>query len=152
MSKKTGIWFYGLSGSGKTFSSNLLHKKIKNSILIDGDIVRKYVSYDLKYSQEDRNIQITRMLGLGKIAIESNIFPIISTVWMSKKIFREACKLGIKVILIETEMSDVKKNHKTYSNKKNVVGVNFNYEKNLSTLKIVNNKDRKLWNTLKKLI
>ena len=152
MTKKTGIWFYGLSGTGKTYGSNLLHKKIKNSILIDGDIVRKYVSYDLDYTENDRNIQITRMYGLAKIAINSNIFPIISTVWMNNKMLKKASNLGIKVILIKSEMNEVKKDHNTYKNKKNVVGVNFDYEKKLNTLIITNTKDKEFWNLLKTLI
>lgn len=152
MTKKTGIWFYGLSGAGKTYGSNLLHKKIKNSILIDGDIVRKYVSYDLDYTENDRNIQITRMYGLAKIAINSNIFPIISTVWMNNKMLKKASNLGIKVILIKSEMNEVKKDHNTYKNKKNVVGVNFDYEKKLNTLIITNTKDKEFWNLLKILI
>ena len=71
MNKKKGIWFYGLSGSGKSYASILINKKIKNSIVIDGDEVRKNISFDLKYSKKDRNIQLKRMLGIGKIAINS---------------------------------------------------------------------------------
>jgi len=138
MTKKTGIWFYGLSRAGKTYGSNLLHKKIKNSILIDGDIVRKYVSYDLDYTENDRNIQIMRMYGLAKITINSNIFPIISTVWMNNKMLKKASNLGIKVILIKSKMNEVKKEHNKYKNKKNVVGVNFDYEKKLNTMIITN--------------
>ena len=141
MTKKTGIWFYGLSRAGKTYGSNLLHKKIKNSILIDGDIVRKYVSYDLDYTENDRNIQIMRMYGLIKITINSNIFPIISTVRMNNKMLKKASNLGIKVILIKSkmnEMNEVKKEHNKYKNKKNVVGVNFDYEKKLNTMIITN--------------
>jgi len=152
MTKKTGIWFYGLSGSGKTYGSTLLQKKIKNSILIDGDIVRKYISYDLGFTEKDRNIQITRMLGLSKIAINSSIFPIISTVWMNKKILKEASNLGIKVILVESDMREVKRRHETYKNKINVVGVNFKYEKKLNTMTITNTKDKEFWNSLKLLI
>ena len=46
-----GIWFYGLSGSGKTLLSNCLKKKIKNFIILDGDQIRKYISTDLGYSK-----------------------------------------------------------------------------------------------------
>ena len=80
-----GIWFFGLSGSGKTFLSKILFKKIKKSVIIDGDKVRKYISSDLKYSKKDREKQINRLFGLGKIIIESNKFPIISSVYFNKK-------------------------------------------------------------------
>tara|TARA_B110000503_G_C6858847_1_gene293970 strand:- start:50 stop:322 length:273 start_codon:yes stop_codon:yes gene_type:complete len=82
--KYKGIWFYGLSGSGKTFLSKILKLKIKNSILVDGDNVRKLVSADLGYSKEDREIQIKRVFGISKIIIESEKFPIISTVYFNK--------------------------------------------------------------------
>ena len=36
-----GIWLYGQSGSGKSTISKLINKGIKNSFIIDGDIVRK---------------------------------------------------------------------------------------------------------------
>tara|TARA_B110000444_G_C18650707_1_gene505930 strand:- start:354 stop:815 length:462 start_codon:yes stop_codon:yes gene_type:complete len=152
MVQKKGIWFYGLSGSGKSFASELLSKKIKHSCLIDGDVVRKYISYDLKYSKKDRNIQLYRMLGISKIAIESNIFPIISTVWMNKKILVESKKVGIKVIKIETDINNLINTHKTYKNKKDVVGINLRYSRNLITETIINNKDKEYWKTLKKLI
>mgnify|MGYP001381575489 FL=1 len=152
MIQKKGIWFYGLSGSGKSFASELLSKRIKHSCLIDGDVVRKYISYDLKYSKKDRNIQLYRMLGISKIAIESNIFPIISTVWMNKKILVESKKVGIKVIKIETDINNLINTHKTYKNKKDVVGINLRYSRNLITETIINNKDKEYWKTLKKLI
>tara|TARA_B110000263_G_C15215772_1_gene467457 strand:+ start:362 stop:820 length:459 start_codon:yes stop_codon:yes gene_type:complete len=152
MSKKKGIWFYGLSGSGKSYATKLLYKKIKKPILIDGDEVRKNISFDLKYSKNDRNIQLKRMLGLGKIAINSNIFPLLSTVWMNKKILNSANKIGIKVIKVEANIKELIKTHKTYGNKKDVVGINIQYEKNLNSTIIKNNKDNKFWNTLKKLI
>ena len=76
-----GIWFYGLSGSGKTYISKILYNKMNNSVLVDGDIVRKYVSTDLSYFKEHREIQIKRVLGISKLIIESEKIPIISTVF-----------------------------------------------------------------------
>tara|TARA_B100000965_G_C19347262_1_gene650133 strand:+ start:64 stop:525 length:462 start_codon:yes stop_codon:yes gene_type:complete len=152
MNKKKGIWFYGLSGSGKSYASNLLHKKIRNSFIIDGDEVRKNISYDLDYSKSSRNIQIQRVLGIGKIAINSQIYPLISTVWMNEKIMKEAKRIGIQFIKIETEYNQLIKSHETYRNKTNVVGVNFQYSKNLKSKTIKNSKDAKFWTILKKLI
>ena len=86
MNKKyKGIWFYGNAGTGKSIASKFLIKKIKNSILLDGDEIRKYVSFDLGYSIEDREIQIKRVFGMCKIVKQSNIFPIVSTVYMNAK-------------------------------------------------------------------
>ena len=81
-----GVWFYGLSGSGKTTSSKYLKKNIfKNALILDGDLIRKYISIDLGYDIKDRLIQLRRIVGLCKICIDSGIFPICSTVYMNKK-------------------------------------------------------------------
>ena len=69
--KYKGIWFYGLSGSGKTLLSNTIKKKFKKIFIIDGDKVRKNISFDLSYSQKDRDIQVKRIFGLCKIVLES---------------------------------------------------------------------------------
>ena len=86
LKKYKGIWFYGFSGSGKTYISKILKKKLKNSVVVDGDNVRKLISNDLGYSKAHRKIQIKRIYGISKLIIESDKFPIISTVFMSKKI------------------------------------------------------------------
>ena len=39
---RTGIWFFGLSGTGKSFASKFIGKYHKNCLIIDGDVVRKY--------------------------------------------------------------------------------------------------------------
>ena len=123
LKKSKGIWFYGLSGSGKTHISKSLKKKIKNSVIVDGDNVRKLISKDLGYSQKDREIQINRIFGISKIIIESNKFPIISTVFMNQKVNNLCKKNKIKcVMVIRDNFIDIKKKHKTYKNKSNVVG------------------------------
>lgn len=127
--RRKGIWFIGLAGVGKSFASNFIKKKIKNSITIDGDIVRKLISFDLGYNLEDREIQITRMLGIGEICIKSKKFPIISTVYMNNKTYKKAKKLGIDVIQIERQMKDLKKIRKLYGRKKNVVSKDIKYPK-----------------------
>ena len=50
--KYKGIWLFGYSGTGKSFVSKNIKNKIDRSIEIDGDQVRKYVSFDLGYSLE----------------------------------------------------------------------------------------------------
>ena len=71
---------------------------------------------------------------------------------MNAKILNNANKIGIKVIKIETNFKKLIKTHKTYKEKKDVVGIDIKYEKNLNSLTIKNNKDNKFWNILKKLI
>lgn len=143
--KKKGYWFYGFSGSGKSFASKYLKKKIKNSIIIDGDAVRKYISFDLKYTKKHRDIQIKRIYGVAKIAIKSGLFPIISSAWMNKIILKKAKSIGIKVIRINYSNTNKKLFYRKI--KKNIVGYDIFYE-NFKTDEIINLKD----NTFKKLL
>ncbi len=146
--KYNGIWFYGLSGSGKTLLSKAIKKKFKNIFLIDGDIVRKNISFDLGYTQEDRDIQVRRVLGLCKIAIYQKLIPVASTVNFNKEILK-LCKkekiLPIKIIRIN--MKQIFKTHKTYLNKKNVFGLDLKYD-NYKTKKILNNNNKKFCQNL----
>ncbi len=149
--KSKGIWFYGLSGVGKSYISKLVHKHIRESVVVDGDLVRKLVSFDLKYGKSDREIQVKRVFGIAKLIIESKKYPVISTVWMNKEIIKKCAKANIAVCMVERDISKIIKNHKTYKNKKDVVGVDINYEK-LNTKKLVNLFNKSPWNQLKKLI
>jgi hypothetical protein len=148
-----GIWFYGLSGSGKSFACIYLKKKIgKNSLIIDGDKVRKYISYDLGYSSMDRKIQITRVSGLAKIVTEQSFFPLISTVFMNNKILK-TCKI-LKILPVKVINKDIKKimkNHPTYKNKMHVVGKDISLSK-LNTKKIENDLSKNFYKKLDILI
>ena len=140
-----GIWFFGLSGSGKTFLSKILFKKIKKSVIIDGDKVRNYISSDLKYSKKEKEKQINRLFGLGKIIIESNKFPIISSVYFNKKVLSLCVKHQIYVLRINRNNSDLmKKNNPTYNLKKNVVGIDLKYE-NMNNDVLENNEKKNFW-------
>tara|TARA_B100001175_G_C19514836_1_gene646601 strand:- start:1791 stop:2294 length:504 start_codon:yes stop_codon:yes gene_type:complete len=146
--KYKGIWFYGLSGSGKTSLSNIIKKKFIKVFLIDGDLIRKYISFDLGYSQKDRNLQCKRVLGLSKIVIKEKLFPIASTVSINSKILKECKKEKILPIKIERKnMNLVFKSHKTYLNKKNVVGFDLKYGK-FKTKKIINDNTEKFFKKL----
>jgi hypothetical protein len=131
--KKKGIWFYGLSGSGKTYASKLILKENKNSFLIDGDDVRKFLSQDLNYSLQDRKIQIRRIFGIARIALKSNLFPIISTVYMDKHIAQNLRKNKIHLVKIIRDLKKIMKTHKTYKNKRNVVGKDIRLDQIKST-------------------
>ena len=149
--KKKGIWFYGLSGVGKSYISNVLQHNLKNSIIVDGDMVRKYISFDLKYKKSDREIQVKRVFGIAKIITKSGMYPIISTVWMNNEILKMCKKENIEVCLVERDMKKIIEQHKTYKNKKDVVGINLIYDK-MKTIKIINSIDKSPWIQLKKLI
>lgn len=147
-----GIWFFGYSGSGKTFASKFLKKRIKNSILIDGDKVRKYISFDLGYSLNDRQIQIQRICGLLKILKKTQLFPIISTVYFDNYTKKFCIKNKILPIrIIRKNMMSIFKSHKTYKNKFNIVGIDIKYSKIL-TKNIYNNGEKNFCKKLTLLI
>ena len=148
---RTGIWFFGLSGSGKTFASKFISRYKKNCLIIDGDVVRKYVSFDLKYSKKDREKQIRRVFGISKIAIKSKLFPIISTVYLNTKIAKVAKRNRIEVIKIERDMKKIFKTEKIYRNKKNVVSFDIQYPK-IKSNKIFNTGNKNFYSVLRELI
>mgnify|MGYP001479539191 FL=1 len=146
-----GIWFYGPSGSGKTFASNFLKKKIKNLVIVDGDKVRKLISFDLGYNINDRKIQLKRILGISKLIIHSNKFPICSTVFMTKRILSACKKNKILILKIDRNLKKIKKTHKTYKEKKNVVGLDIEYEK-FKTKTIFNDGKKNFLRKIKKIL
>ncbi len=148
--KISGIWFFGYSGSGKSYASNYISKKINKRIIIDGDDVRSKVSFDLGHTIKDRKIQLKRLLGISKICILSNVIPIVSSVYMTKKASQEIRKNKILLIKIERENKILKK-FKIYKKKNNVVGIDIFYEK-FKFKKIFNKGDSLFKKELNKLI
>ena len=138
--KNKGIWFYGVSGAGKTIASKFIQKKIKNSLLIDGDQVRKFISFDLGYSISDRKIQVKRVLGIVKISKQSKLFPIVSTVFMSPSLKKKLKKEKIFLIKITRDFQKIKNRKKIYNKKvKHVIGVDIKNPKVKNEFKIENN-------------
>lgn len=132
-----GFWFYGLSGSGKTYATQFLAKKIEHSFLIDGDMVRQFVSADLSYSEKDRTTQINRLFGIGLLALENNYFPLISSVFMTHETLLNCHKKNILVMEIRRDVSQLKKVRSLYAGCKNVVGVDIK-RPDLNTLHLDN--------------
>lgn len=60
-----GIWFTGLSGSGKSATSqvltSLLLERGREIAILDGDVVRTHLSKGLGFSKEDRDTNILRI-------------------------------------------------------------------------------------------
>lgn len=138
-SSYSGVWFYGLAGSGKTFASKIVAEIISNAFLIDGDEIRRLVSFDLKYTPDDRKIQLQRMLGLAELAIENGQYPIISTVSMNIKVVRQCKVMNIQVVQILRPYDQIISARKRlYADSKNVVGKDISQE-NLNTKRVSNN-------------
>ena len=117
--KPNGLWFFGMSGSGKTFASTYIKKFVIGSFLIDGDEIREKISFDLGYTLKDRKTQVKRVLGIANICVNQGLYPIISTVYFDKKLLSSVEKIGIS--LIEIQRNDEIVNFKI-RNEKNIVG------------------------------
>ena len=154
------IWIIGLSGSGKTYVANKLFKKVQGKkIIVDGDIVRKYITYNLKYTKKDRKINSQLISDLCKF-LEVQGFTVICSIL---SIFKEHQKLNRKKfkdyfqIYINTNISKLKKrNIKKIYYQTNVVGQDLKFPKPYqSDLEIKNNflpySEKKINQILKKI-
>jgi adenylylsulfate kinase-like enzyme len=120
------IWIIGLSGSGKTYLSNEIFKRCSGKkILVDGDTVRKYITYELKYTKQDRKRNSLLISNLCNF-LESQGFIVICSIL---SIFREHQRLNrIKYdnyfqIYINSEISKLeKRNNKNIYSHAEVVG------------------------------
>ena len=148
MNKINGIWFCGLSGSGKSYGSRYLEKRIKNSIKIEGDAVRKFINYDLGYTKKDRIKSALTNLRIAQLLIHEKKFPIISNVYIDSKVIMLAKKNKIKVIkVIRKKLTNIKFDKKT----KDVVGRDIKF-KELKCSKLLNdnNFENKLLNLIRR--
>ncbi len=137
------IWIIGLSGSGKSYLAKKIFNKIKGKkILIDGDTVRKYITYELKYSKKDREKNSQLISDLCKF-LENQGFVVVCSIL---SIFTKHQKLNRKKfdnyfqIFINTQISILKKrNSKNVYSKKNVVGRKIKFPKPYKSDLIVKN-------------
>ena len=145
-----GMWFFGLAGSGKTFASQICAQFIEKAFLIDGDEVRKLISFDLGYSSPDRKVQIKRVFGLAQIAISNYQFPIISTVTMTEEICQNCSQVGIEVLQIIRPITQLHSVRRIYATDQNVVGKDI-HQIELNTNKLYNSGGPEFEEALKKL-
>ena len=146
-----GIWFFGLAGAGKTFAAQICSKLIEHSFIIDGDDVRKFVSFDLGYSESDREIQIKRVLGLAEIAIKNGRVPIVSTVTMSNEVSQRCNQLNFEIAHIIRPIDQLRKVRDIYKTEGNVVGIDIQ-QKEFDIKKIFNNGDEHFEGVVKSFV
>ena len=129
------VWIIGLSGSGKSFLANKIYKKLikkrKKVIWIDGDDVRKYLTYNLGYSIADRKKNSKLIADLCKFLENKGFIVICSILSIFKdhqKINRKKFKKYLQ-IYIKSNLEKLKKknNNNVYQNKRNVVGKNITF-------------------------
>ena len=153
------IWIIGLSGSGKTFLANSLKSGLNNNnvIIVDGDEVRKHITYKLGYSHSDRKKNSTLSSNLCKF-LESKgyvvICPILSIFNEHQKKNRKKFKKYIQ-IYIKSDLKILKKrnNKSVYKKKKNIVGKDIKFpEPYKSHFTIKNSFKKDFENEVKKII
>ncbi|MDC0907996.1 adenylyl-sulfate kinase [Candidatus Pelagibacter ubique] len=120
------IWIIGLSGSGKSYLSKKIYANVKGKkILVDGDIVRKYITYNLKYTKIDRERNSLIISDLCKF-LEKQKFTVVCSIL---SIFKKHQKLNrtkfenyFQIYLKNNLINLKKRNNKNIYSKINVVG------------------------------
>jgi len=76
------VWFTGFSGSGKTTLAVELEKELLRRDLrvqrLDGDIVRKSLTKDLGFSEEDRKLNIERITFVTRLLAKHGVATLVS--------------------------------------------------------------------------
>lgn len=138
------IWIIGLSGSGKTYLSKKIYKKITGKkIHLDGDIVRKYLTYNLKYTLKDRERNSLFISDLCKF-LESEGFTVVCSILSIFRNHQKNNRLKFNSyfqIYLKTDLKNLKlrNNKNIYSQKKNVVGEEIKFPKPYKNDLIINN-------------
>lgn len=106
MDNVTCIWFFGLSGSGKTTIADKLVCEFKERGLpverLDGDIVRGALTRDLGFSLTDRFEHIRRVTYVAKILMKNGINVIASFITPLRAMrYYIQKELGQKCLLVE---------------------------------------------------
>jgi len=77
------IWLTGLSGSGKSTIAEILSKHL-NSQVVDGDVIRKNLSPDLRQGVVDKKEHYNRVVNFIKSNIDKSPYTIVAIVSANK--------------------------------------------------------------------
>jgi len=113
------VWLTGLSGSGKSTLGNLLAQELSNLghkvELLDGDVVRQYLSKGLGFSKEDRDTNIRRIgfaahlvTRQGGVAITAAISPYRAIRDENRELIKNFVEIFCRCPLAKCEERDVK--------------------------------------------
>ena len=136
------IWMTGLPCSGKTTIAEMTAKKIREQykipvIVLDGDVVRKHITYDLGYTKEERDKNIRTIADICNVINMNDVLCIASIISPTKEIrdyAREKIskfhEVYVKCPQKICEKRDVKGHYKDYRFGKiqNFVGMNIPYD------------------------
>ncbi len=150
VNKGITLFFTGLSGSGKTTIVNEIYSQIidktdKSVVILDGDEVRTFLSSELTFSKEHRDLNIKRIgyvaglvSGAGGIVLTAAIAPYKETRYEAKKLVEKSGAKFMEIYVdtdLETcEKRDVKGLYKLAREGKieNFTGISDPYEKPLN--------------------
>ena len=80
----TVLWLTGYSGAGKTTISDLLKAALDqvgcNSVVLDGDQLRRGLCSDLGFSDADRTENIRRVAEVARILVNSDVVAIVALI------------------------------------------------------------------------
>ena len=138
------IWITGLSSSGKTTLSNKLFNElneIKKLIQVDGDVVREIFDETLDYSISGRIRQINRIQKISKFLEKNHFTVIVSALYSNRELLkwnRENFE-DYYEIFIDVPITILKERDKkgVYSNTKNVVGLDIDWEKPIASADLI---------------
>ena len=113
------LWFTGLPCSGKTVLADAVAEALKEKGMkverLDGDIVRKSLTKDLGFTEEDRNMNIERVTFVAKLLTRNGVAVLASFVSPYNKIraysrneIGDYVLVYVKCSLDECENRDVK--------------------------------------------
>lgn len=84
MNIQKAVWFFGLSGAGKTTLATLLRDFLcynnVPAVLLDGDSLRRGLNRDLGFTPEDRSENIRRTAEVASLFLSAGIIPIIAAI------------------------------------------------------------------------
>ena len=78
------LWLTGFSGAGKSTIAEKLSTLIESCQIVDGDVIRRTISSDLKQGETDRNEHFRRVINYIKSNITKSEFTIAAFVSANK--------------------------------------------------------------------